>query len=146
MNFTDLSRSWLEVHEGLRLEPYKCSAGKLTIGYGHNMESSDTPITLIRGKITEDNADLLLNHDIMFAVKDVSFLCDIEPLSEVRKAVLVDMAFNLGRSRLSKFKNMFAAIADGDFERAAYEMMDSRWSRQVGKRATFLAKRMETGL
>jgi len=63
----------------------------------------------------------------------------------VRQAVLVDMAFNLGRAGLASFQKMRAALALGDFERAAAEMLDSLWARQVGRRARELAEMMQTG-
>ena len=145
MNAIDLARSWLEFHEGLRLKPYLCTEGKLTVGYGHNCEASHVPVTLINGVITEDDANELLQLDIMYAVKDAYVLCDMKALSIPRQAVIIDMAFNLGRNRLAGFKKMFANIADESYESAAFEMMDSRWSRQVGERATTLAKHMENG-
>jgi lysozyme len=58
---------------------------------------------------------------------------------------LVDMGFNLGIPRLMKFKKMWEAIERQDFEWAAAEMLNSRWAKQVGKRADNLSKTMEHG-
>jgi lysozyme len=55
------------------------------------------------------------------------------------------MAFNLGIPRLSAFSNMWGALEDGDYKQAAVEMLDSRWARQVGRRAAKLSQMMETG-
>ena len=52
--------------------------------------------------------------------------------------VLVNMCFNLGGTRLGKFKNMLNAVEDHDWERMAVEMEDSRWFKQVGRRSVEL--------
>jgi len=124
----------LKLHEGLRLKPYLCSAGKLTIGYGHNL---DNPIT-------EEVAEAILMTDMAHAIRDCIFLEYWPHLSEVRQAVIVDMVFNLGFSRFRKFKKMNAAINKRDYKTAAEELLNSRYARQVGSRATRLAKMMET--
>ena len=65
-------------------------------------------------------------------------------LSQTRRHVLVDMAFNLGIFGLLKFQNTLKAIQEERWADAAVEMLDSRWSQQVGQRAKTLAKMMET--
>lgn len=55
------------------------------------------------------------------------------------------MHFNIGLARLKGFAKALAAIERGDYKTAAAEMLDSKWARQVGKRASELAKQMETG-
>ena len=124
-------------HEGLELKPYQCTADKLTIGVGRNIED--------RG-ITEDEARYLLKNDIKIVEDE---LLEKKPvvagLDSVRQRVLVDMGFNLGIPTLLKFQNMWAAIEDDDFKRAADEAMDSKWARQVGRRAERLCQAMATG-
>lgn len=124
-------------HEGLRLKPYKCSAGKLTIGYGRNLEDVG---------ITEEEAYLLLLNDISDTVVDLqrAKLNVFDSLSKPRQYVLMNMCFNLGINRLLKFKNMWSALADGNYNKAADEMLDSRWSKQVGERSLELADIMRT--
>jgi len=124
----------LKRHEGLRLKPYLCSAGKLTIGYGHNL---DNPIS-------EEVAEAILMTDMAIAIQECIYLEYWPHLSEVRQAVIVDMVFNLGMSRFKKFKKMRAAIMKRDFKTASQEMLDSKWARQVGGRAIRLSKMMET--
>ena len=127
----------LQLHEGLRLKPYTCSAGKLTIGYGRNLDDVG---------ITQDEADALLNHDIDRSVEDArDLVTNFDQLNEVRQAVVVNMMFNLGKSRLSKFVKMLNALEHDDFDRAADEMLDSKWARQVGNRAVELAQLMRNG-
>jgi len=124
-------------HEGLELKPYQCTAEKLTIGVGRNIED--------RG-ITEDEARYLLKNDIKIVEDE---LLEKKPvvagLDAVRQRVLVDMGFNLGIPTLLKFQNMWTAIEEEDFETAAEEAMDSRWAKQVGRRAERLCQAMATG-
>lgn len=124
-------------HEGLELKPYRCTAEKLTIGVGRNIED--------RG-ITEDEARYLLKNDIKIVEDE---LLEKKPvvagLDAVRQRVLVDMGFNLGIPTLLKFQNMWAAIEEEDFQTAADEAMDSRWAKQVGRRAERLCQAMATG-
>lgn len=117
-------------HEGLRLKPYLCTAGKLTIGYGRNLEDKG---------ITALEAEYLLEHDIAKVLGELKFnLSFWANISEVRKVVLVDMCFNLGINGLLKFKRMIKAIEDKDYSKAAAEMLDSKWAGQVKRRANEL--------
>jgi len=70
----------------------------------------------------------------------------VNDLDAVRQRVVIDMAFNIGVPRLTGFKKMWAAIHCGDYEEAALEMMDSKWARQVGRRAKRLSLMMKTGV
>jgi lysozyme len=123
-------------HEGLRLKLYVCPAGKLTIGYGRNLEE--------RG-ITDDEALLMLHNDIMSARNEVNALSWFRGLDGVRQDVIVNMAFNLGLTKLLGFKKMIAAIKTRDYSTAAIEMLDSKWYADVGDRAVELARIMEEG-
>jgi lysozyme len=66
-------------------------------------------------------------------------------LDEIRQRVIIDMAFNMGVPRLNKFKKMWKAIEEENFEEAKIQMLDSRWASQVGNRAVRLSNAMETG-
>lgn len=123
--------------EGLRLKPYLCPAGKLTIGYGHNIEDNG---------ITEEIAVKLLDTDLMAAEREVrAKFSGYAKLNEARQFVLTDMCFNIGISRLLTFKKMFAALAKGEYHTAAREMQDSKWYRQVGNRGKILCEIMKSG-
>lgn len=127
----------LITHEGLELKPYQCTADKLTIGVGRNIED--------RG-ITEDEARYLLKNDIKIVEDELlSKKPMVAELDAVRQRVLVDMGFNLGIPTLLKFQNMWLAIEQEDFIQASIEMMDSRWARQVGQRAHRLSEAMRIG-
>jgi lysozyme len=137
MNFIKIEEE-IERDEGLVLKPYLCSAGKLTIGVGRNIEDIG---------ISEDEARYLLRNDIHNCIGDLLTIDDIDyyNLSPVRQRVLVNMRFNLGPSRFRQFKKMIAAIKRKDFDAAADEMMDSRWAVQVGNRAKRLEEMMREG-
>ncbi len=118
-------------HEGLKLKPYRCTAGKLTIGYGRNLDD--------RG-ITEHEAELLLATDLAQITGELDrYLPWWQSLPQAAKEVLVDMAYNLGTSGLLKFKKTLAALQAKRWKEAAIEMLNSRWAKQVGPRAIELS-------
>ena len=123
-------------HEGLRLEPYQDSVGVWTVGYGHNCQTKT---------ISKYIAEMLLGEDIRDAFQDCQRFHWFEDLDEVREAVVVDMLFNLGLPRFRKFKKFIGWMALGEYELASVEMLDSKWAKQVGKRAIELSHMMKLG-
>ena len=120
---------FIRQNEGLKLKPYTCTAGKLTIGYGRNLTDKG---------ITVAEADYLLSNDINEACDNIKQVFDIKALKDFnydRHMVLVDMMFNLGLSGFVKFIKMIDAIIKGDWESAANEAENSLWFKQVGERA-----------
>jgi lysozyme len=134
----DRIKAQLVRHEGLRLKPYRCTAGKLTIGIGRNLDDCG---------ITESEAYIMLINDIMICEKQLQArIPDIyNGLDEVRKSVLLNMCFNLGINGLLGFKNTLAFVKAGDWERAANGMLASKWAKQVGRRAIELSELMRKG-
>ena len=126
----------LILHEGLRLKPYRCTAGKLTIGVGRNLEDKG---------ITYDEAMFLLRNDIEEVTAQLERFDWFRALGPVRRKVLVDMAFNLGMSGLLGFQKMIEALKQSDYQAAADEMVSSKWYRQVGERGRRLERMMRTG-
>ena len=125
-------------HEGMELEVYEDSLGIATIGIGRN---------LVDRGITEDEARFLCNNDIDIVERElVAEFPIVAELDSIRQRVLIDMAFNVGIPRLTGFRKMWAAIHCGDYSEAAVEMMDSKWARQVGRRAERLSSMMELGV
>ena len=123
--------------EGLRLKPYRCTAGKLTIGVGRNLDDVG---------ISEAEADLLLRNDVARSMADLDEAIPWwRSLTEARQRVLVNMAFNLGATGLLGFRNTLAAIESGNYVKAANGMLQSLWASQVGERAVRLARMMVTG-
>jgi len=125
----------IKTHEGFESKPYQCPAGKTTIGYGRNLDDVG---------ITEGEARILMMNDIANAITDLTSIFTDKwphfPLS-VRYA-LADMRYNLGPRGFRTFKKMIAALENFDYIQAAYEMWDSKWRRQVGKRAERLMEIM----
>ena len=128
----------IKKHEGLCLTLYKCPSGKLTIGYGHNIED--------RG-ITEEVAEVLVQQDTYIAATQVAnaIKC-FNALTEARQYVLIDMCFNIGITKLMQFKKMLRALDLSDYKIAAKEMLNSKWAVQVKSRANYLAGIMESGV
>lgn len=143
----------LILHEGLKLETYLCPAGKLTIGVGHNLEARPIPGLSRGSKITRERAMEILTDDLRDFVEEIRRRIPwAEELDEVRQAVLVDMAFNMGAAGLLKFKRFLRNLQEGCFAGASVEMFRSRWAYQVGDgpgkrrdRVDRLAEMIETG-
>jgi len=113
-------------HEGLRLKPYLCPAGKLTIGVGRNIEENG---------ISEDEAMYLLENDIKRCENELrEIFPNFDSLPENIKIALIDMDFNLGKPRFLTFKKLIQAVKEGDFKKAAQEAKNSRWCEQVKSR------------
>lgn len=145
-------------HEGLVLTVYQDTLGIDTIGIGRNLKDRgiskeeldylDIPNmeVIYEHGISEADARYLALNDIAIVENE---LCRVHPCVEeldgVRQLILMDMAFNMGVPRLCKFKKMWNAIHEQNFEAASLEMMDSKWARQVGKRAKKLSDAMKTG-
>jgi len=127
----EIAAKQLEVDEGRKRFSYRCTAGKLSIGVGRNLED--------RG-LREDEINLMLSNDIDEAEGIARKLIpNYQKLSEERKAVVINMAFNLGETRLSQFKQTLTAINEGRYADAATGMRNSLWYKQVGARAERLA-------
>lgn len=127
----------LKRDEGVKFKPYHCSADKLTIGVGRNLEDVG---------ISEAESDFLLANDIDNCVSELKRTFNwYDNLSDVRKRVMINMCFNLGLSRLLNFKKFLKAVEVADWQEAGVQMLDSKWARQVGPRATRLKDMMVEG-
>lgn len=132
-------KEMIKRHEGFRDRVYKDSVGVLTIGYGHALhEGSKMPGVVL---------ELLFDHDFSQATFEAARICKHfnVTLGANRFGVIIDMIFNLGYDRLSKFKKMWSALQQFRYHEAAAEMLDSMWATQVGSRAQELATIMATG-
>ena len=127
----------IKQEEGFCGKVYACTENKLTIGYGFNLESSEMPVEV---------ADIWLT--INLNKLNIALLSEFwwfKGLDEGRRIVVVDMAYQMGVRGLKGFKGMIAAIIDRDYERAAYELLDSKYARQTPNRANRNAEIMRTG-
>lgn len=127
----------IEHHEGYRDRAYQDTEGVWTIGYGTNLQEL---------RIDEALARAWLLKDIDAAGLYAKRFPEYQKLDTLaRQNVFTEMVYNMGPSRVAGFRNMLAAIRVGDWDDAAKEMLDSKWARQVGRRAETLAALMKEG-
>ena len=166
-------RKQLIFDEGLRLFPYKCTSGKITIGIGRNLEGNpltadecmcfllarpdlkvnNTDIKVVREMllksfdekgITESEAYYLFENDYRKVEKQVdSLFFWLTNHPEEVRKILINMTFQMGINRIATFRKMIAAIKAKDYKTASEEMKDSNWYKQTTNRANRLKKRME---
>jgi lysozyme len=133
---SDKLENMLIRHEGLKLKPYKCTAGKLTIGIGRNIEDNG---------ITEAEARMMLRYDIEVARSPLLKFKWFTELNQPRQDAIINLVFNLGLPRFLKFKKTISYLQKHDYEGAATEMINSTWAKQVGERALELASIIVSG-
>jgi lysozyme len=129
----------LKRHEGVKSHAYKCTADMITVGVGRNIDENGGI------GLSDDEIDYLLENDIKRCKQELISLSWFTDLDSVRQDALVNLCFNLGLTRLMGFKNAMAAMAEGDYERAADEFYDSRWAKQVKSRADEVCEMVRTG-
>ena len=132
MNAIDL----IKKNEGVRLHLYKCPAGRWTIGFGRNLEARGISIA---------EAELMIENDVEYFYQRLERFPAFMKCNETRKAVLIDMAFNMGMSGIRKFKMMWAAISLENWQGASIEILRSNYAAQVPGRAKRNAEIMRTG-
>ena len=139
MTWHEIVTEQLIRHEEKRSKPYPDSKGLITIGIGRCLDKKPLKDAEIMFLFEYDLADA--EDDARALLGDPCF----EALSDVRKAVVVNMAFNLGLPKLRKFVKFIAAVKAGQWSNAAKEMRDSDWSKDVKGRADELIALMERG-
>lgn len=127
----------LKLNEGFRGRPYKDTVGKWTIGYGRNL--TDNPLTedeaaYLSVPYFQEAQKLLQDHYVWATLLD-----------DVRYAALLDLIYNLGPGKFSKFLKFLHAMEIGDYEEAAAQLERSLWWRQVGTRGPRIANMIVTG-
>lgn len=137
MEDTTRLRALLVLHEGNKRFPYRCTAGKLTIGIGFNLDDVG---------LYPEEVEFIFNNRIRRVEEDLERVFPwYHELDEVRQAVVLDMAYNMGLKTLLTFKRTMGSIRDGNYKLAAAQMLESLWAKQVGARAERLSRMMETG-
>ena len=127
----------LIAHEGERLVLYRCTAGKSSIGIGHNLTDNG---------ITQEMSRFIFGIDLQECIVDLSqrvFLGQFEDFPEDIQHVLINMRFQLGHTGFRNFKKMITAYKKLDLEEAVKQMKDSNWFHQVPGRANDLIKMVE---
>ena len=143
MNINELKEE-IEADEGVKYEIYLDHLGYPTVGCGHLIQPDDEEYGKEVGTtITEARCSTLFASDIDGVLADCGRLyATFSDLPEEAQKIIANMMFNMGLTRLSKFKKMKAAIEKGDFKEAANQMHDSKWRTQVPNRAERLINRM----
>lgn len=113
--------------EGMKLKPYRCSANKITIGAGRNLDDKG---------ISEQEALMMLDNDIQqVLIQCGKNIQGFAKMPENCQYALVDMAFNLGIGGVLKFQNTLKLIRDKKYQEAGKELLNSAYARQVPNRA-----------
>lgn len=135
----------LKIDEGVKYEIYEDHLGLPTFGIGHLILDSDPEEGMPIGtEVSEERVRLCFENDLDTAIAECQILYkNWKELPGEVQEVLVNMMFNLGRPRLSKFKNFNKAISSRNWQVASIEGRDSLWYRQVTNRAERLMKRLE---
>ena len=144
MNISNL-REQLKIDEGVKYEVYDDHLGYKTFGIGHLVVAGDEEYGAPVGtEVSEDRVNNVFNEDVKTYIEEAKKVFpNIEGLPGEAQEVIVNMCFNMGAPRLSKFKKFIAGVNDGNWSTAAVEMMDSRWATQVGVRAERLRDRIK---
>lgn len=139
----------LKRDEGLRLKPYRCPAGKRTIGIGRNFD--DNPITpaelehiLAKCEITENDAEMLLRNDLEKTLHKLRTLFrEFDSFPDNVQRVLVNMHFNLGHAGFLSLRTLIKGVNEKNWKHCAERMRTFAWRKQVGKRAERLIALMQ---
>ena len=144
MNIEQL-REQLTIDEGKVNEIYKDHLGYPTFGNGHLVRESDPEYGQDVGiPVSEERVIECFDNDVQTVIEDCKKLHEgWEDYPEEVRQIVANMMFNMGLTRLSKFRKHNAALQCGDWKEAAVEGRDSRWYRQVTNRAERLMLRLE---
>jgi len=127
----------LKRHEGVKLKLYTCSAGKLTIGVGRNIQDNG---------ITMEEAEYFLQNDIAEARSQLLHAFPwMDELNDARISAMINFTFNVGIGTVKKFEKALAALKEKNYDEAANQMMKSVWATQVGNRAIEVTEQIRTG-
>ena len=141
----ELCKAEIKRHEGEVLEIYEDSLGYKTLGIGHLCQPEDPEYSWKVGtKVSQEVVNMYYKQDFQKHYQETVHVYgsyeDFKNLPEPIQRVLVNMCFNLGGTRFSKFKNMLRACREHNWEQMAAEMENSRWYSQVGRRSQELQK------
>ena len=137
-------RKQLEIDEGVKYEIYLDHLGYPTFGIGHLVIPSDIEYREDVGtRVSEERVRECFDKDVESVLRDCKLLYkDFDELPEEVQQIVANMMFNMGYTRLSKFRGMKKGVDAKDWNKAADEMVDSRWYKQVTNRANRLVERM----
>lgn len=137
MSYLDIVDAQLVVDEGDRDKPYVDTRGNVSIGIGRNLTGI--------GISADEKALMYANDRARADAAARAIFPTFDSLTDNRKAVVVNLAFNMGQATLSEFHGTIAAVTAGDYDSAADNLMASRWATEVGVRAQRLSSLMRSG-
>ena len=123
-------------HEGMKLEPYKDSLGKWTVGVGHLIGDGSTLPDAWNKKFSESEVMDLFKKDFDVHQAAASLIPGFSKLGEKAQGALTDMTFNMGPSWYKSWPNLMKSLGGGDIDGAVANLASSKWASQVGKRST----------
>jgi|TARA_R100000081_G_C4718293_1_gene116611 lysozyme len=142
MNLERLLES-VKKHEGYRNKVYLDTLGKRTVGVGH----------LCVEDFWEDDKEYeesflmeILQKDLQEAIRGAKELMDehgCADIDERAEEIIIEMVFQLGRTGVKKFRNMWKALSEHNYVGASFEMLDSKWAKQTPNRAKDMADQMK---
>lgn len=135
----------IKEHEGYRNTVYSDSLGFATIGYGHLVTPEDHYKEGV--EYPKEELDAQFEADFQTAKLNTEKLINDNNVAELlfnAKCVLIEMVFQLGIGGVSKFKKMWSALKEQDYNEASIQMLDSRWAKQTPSRANSLAQVMKS--
>ena len=132
----------IKLHEGFVPKVYRCSENKRTIGYGHlcvEPEQWDDD-----KEYSKEELETVFEKDFDNALKNAESLISSRSINHIAKQVIIEMVFQLGIGGVGKFKKMWAALDNEDYEEASNQMLDSRWAKQTPARCGKLSGKMKS--
>jgi lysozyme len=142
----DALKEHLRRSEGFRARPYLDTKGFWTCGFGHCLPRNISRQELNEMVWTREHGESVLDKDLANAIHEAGAFPWWLTMDPVRQAVIVELLFNLGRSKFKGFVKMIAAIQNKEYQKAARELLDSQWRKDVGPtRSKRLALMLETG-
>jgi lysozyme len=143
MNIANL-REQLKIDEGVKYEIYNDHLGYPTFGIGHLITEADEEYGKPIGTpVSEERVNTVFDSDVAIYISEAKKVFpNLDSLPAEAQEVIVNMCFNMGAPRLSKFKKFIAAVNESNWVTAGVEMLDSRWAKQVGNRAIRLRDRI----
>lgn len=136
-----LAEQILRIEEGFRDKPYNCSEGYPTVGFGRVIGKKGDQLTNITVTLPDEVQHLRRR----IATIDRMIPEIITQLDDVRAAVIVSMAYQIGVVGLRKFRFFLQAVKEENWQLASDHMLDSRWAKQTPARAERHAEMMLTG-
>ena len=144
MTYDELAGS-VKLSEGFRDHVYMDTEGFATIGWGHKVTSDDN---FEDGKTyTKEELQEVFDNDLRKALglaRQLMEEFDVRDLPTTAQHTITEMVFQLGKSGVSKFRNMWKALQESNFIGASYEMLDSKWNKQTPNRCKKLADQMKS--